>query len=447
MTTEVYFVDQDFTVEFPVGSPGGGTTYTAGTGISIIANVIANTAPNTTQTLSIAGQNLSLSGGGGTVAIPGTALSQSVAYATAIPFTYLTTAMATHTVVAPIVFTKVTAGALPGYGTIVRLIANGTNAPSFSAFQESTGSSGYDNSAGILNVISFFFDGVYYWYSVFQEVGAVPVDMTAPVFASAQVTNVDKNKIAITYAEALNTAIIPATTDFAVSGGKTVTNVAIVGHVVTLTVNSVYAYGDVITFSYTAGTNKIQDAAGNFAANLTNQAVTNNISAGTQTVVWENFNNASEVSGFLVFGGGQSGGRGTVPIDATQAFEVFAEMTSVSNAAVLYLDKDATPGNTYVWNEPQVFEAGCFYFGSDLNWTVQGNTLTLAQTPFTVPKYVKFRKSGNDIVLSTSPDNIVAYTDVKTFTNALVSVTTLYIHVIFATGTAGVNKIQVKYLV
>lgn len=68
MTTEVYFVEQDFTVEFPVGSPG--STYTAGTGISIASGVITNTAPNTVQTLSIAGQNLSLSGGGGTVVIP-----------------------------------------------------------------------------------------------------------------------------------------------------------------------------------------------------------------------------------------------------------------------------------------------------------------------------------------------------------------------------------------
>ncbi len=75
---------------------GGGTTYTAGTGISINGNVIANTAPNQTvsiigagistvtgaypnftitstqvpQTLSLNGSNLSLSGGGGSVTLP-----------------------------------------------------------------------------------------------------------------------------------------------------------------------------------------------------------------------------------------------------------------------------------------------------------------------------------------------------------------------------------------
>ncbi len=49
-----------------------GEVYTAGAGISIDgSNVITNTAPNVVQTLSIAGQDLTLSGGGGTVAIPG----------------------------------------------------------------------------------------------------------------------------------------------------------------------------------------------------------------------------------------------------------------------------------------------------------------------------------------------------------------------------------------
>jgi len=48
-----------------------GQTYTAGTGISIDgSNVITNTAPNIVQTLSISGQDLTLSGGGGTVEIP-----------------------------------------------------------------------------------------------------------------------------------------------------------------------------------------------------------------------------------------------------------------------------------------------------------------------------------------------------------------------------------------
>jgi len=52
--------------------PNEPEVYTAGMGISIDgSNVITNTAPNVVQTLSIAGQDLTLSNGGGTVAIPG----------------------------------------------------------------------------------------------------------------------------------------------------------------------------------------------------------------------------------------------------------------------------------------------------------------------------------------------------------------------------------------
>jgi hypothetical protein len=55
-----------------VPSNDNNTTYTAGAGIAINgSNVISNTAPNVVQTLSISGQDLTLSDGGGTVTIPG----------------------------------------------------------------------------------------------------------------------------------------------------------------------------------------------------------------------------------------------------------------------------------------------------------------------------------------------------------------------------------------
>lgn len=56
------------TVTLPTS--GGGTTYTAGTGISITGNTIANTLPNTIQTLTLNVSTLTLSGGGGSVVLP-----------------------------------------------------------------------------------------------------------------------------------------------------------------------------------------------------------------------------------------------------------------------------------------------------------------------------------------------------------------------------------------
>lgn len=47
-----------------------GTTYTAGTGISISGNTITNSSPNIKQTLSISGSVITLSNGGGSVTVP-----------------------------------------------------------------------------------------------------------------------------------------------------------------------------------------------------------------------------------------------------------------------------------------------------------------------------------------------------------------------------------------
>jgi hypothetical protein len=63
------------TVTLPSGGGGGGPTYTAGSGISIVGNVISNTgdadnsATNEIQNLAISGTNLSISGGN-TISLP-----------------------------------------------------------------------------------------------------------------------------------------------------------------------------------------------------------------------------------------------------------------------------------------------------------------------------------------------------------------------------------------
>lgn len=55
-----------------INSTDNNTTYSAGTGLSLSGTTFNNTAPNITQALSISGNNLTLSNGGGTVAIPNT---------------------------------------------------------------------------------------------------------------------------------------------------------------------------------------------------------------------------------------------------------------------------------------------------------------------------------------------------------------------------------------
>lgn len=101
------------------------------------------------------------------------------AYAAAVPLTG-TLYMPQTSVTSAIAFTVV-AGPLKGANTYLRLVANGTNTPTFSGMREWGGSSGFDNRNGIVNEIQFFNDGVDSWYSISQEVNAqaLPAPATA----------------------------------------------------------------------------------------------------------------------------------------------------------------------------------------------------------------------------------------------------------------------------
>lgn len=59
---------------------------------------------------------------------------------------------------------------VPGYGAMYRLTGDGSHTPSFSAtFKKSSSSGDYVNTNGVVNLITFVFDGVDYWYSIVQS--------------------------------------------------------------------------------------------------------------------------------------------------------------------------------------------------------------------------------------------------------------------------------------
>ena len=106
------------------------------------------------------------------------------------------------------------------------------------------------------------------------------VDGVRPVFVSAAV---DDSSLTLTYGETLDGGSRPAPGDFTVEvdgAGRSVTGVSVSGSVVTLTLSTAVEHGDTgIRVSYTPGTNPIQDAVGNDARGLSNQAVTNTTGA------------------------------------------------------------------------------------------------------------------------------------------------------------------------
>ena len=112
------------------------------------------------------------------------------------------------------------------------------------------------------------------------------VDDTAPVLSSASVNG---TSLTLTYGEALDPNSRPAASDFTVAGGnsaRTVSNVAVSGRAVTLTLDPAVEHGETgIRVSYRPGTNPIQDAAGNDALGLSNERVTNNTGDTTAPTV------------------------------------------------------------------------------------------------------------------------------------------------------------------
>lgn len=101
-------------------------------------------------------------------------------------------------------------------------------------------------------------------------------DSIAPVLQSAIIA-ADGLTIALTYDEDLDEGSVPATGDYSLAGtDSAMDSVGISGPIVTLTVDAAIFNFQTVLVDYTAGANPIRDVAENNAANLTNQATTNN---------------------------------------------------------------------------------------------------------------------------------------------------------------------------
>lgn len=213
-------------------------------------------------------------------------LSTSSAFTIQIPFTSYyndlgtisfsqnrLTASGTATYVSSATLTPNTTNARPGATSLVRVIANGTT-PTLSAFKLTTGSQNFVPTSGTTNILGFFYDGLSYWLTMFQETGATPLDIIAPTLVSASIADNNRTQLVLTYNEALDTGAGLGASDFTISG-KTISSLAVSGSAITATVSAPFVYSDVVTI--TGGSGKIRDAALNISGNLSSQAVTNNI--------------------------------------------------------------------------------------------------------------------------------------------------------------------------
>ncbi len=115
----------------------------------------------------------------------------------------------------------------------------------------------------------------------FYSVGAqVSVDQTAPLLESAIAST---DSLVLDYDENLDGSSVPSTADFTVNIGGlpvTISNVVVSSDSVLLILQNPISPSDVITVSYTAGSNPVRDISLNNVANLTNSPVTNSDAAG-----------------------------------------------------------------------------------------------------------------------------------------------------------------------
>lgn len=103
-----------------------------------------------------------LTGGGGSSSVGPSALP----FSASIPFSRYFYMMS-HSVSGPIAFDIDSTGQIVGGKTIVRLIADGVNTPTFDpAFVEKTPSETYDNTDGQVNEIEFFYNGTEHEYTI-----------------------------------------------------------------------------------------------------------------------------------------------------------------------------------------------------------------------------------------------------------------------------------------
>ncbi len=159
------------------------------------------------------------------------------------------------------------------------------------------------------------------------------VDGVRPTLSSAAVSG---TALTLTYSEALDTGSVPAGSDFAVKVAgspadlATSNPVAVSGRAVTLTLASAVTAGQAVTASYTKGTNPIRDAAGNDAANLSDQAVTNTTAPTVSSVALSS--NAGSDSTYAI---------GDM-VSATATFSAAVDVDTTSGTPQLELDFEGT---------------------------------------------------------------------------------------------------------
>jgi hypothetical protein len=279
--------------------------------------------------------------------------------------------MTQHVIIAPLTLSINSTDAVPGATVLMRIVADGVlaNVPKFVGSTQVTGSSGWDNTAGMVNLVQFQYDGSTYWFSIVQATGGSVVDLQQPSRVSATVSS-DGSKVDILFNEDILATSLPTSVDFT---GATVSSASIVNKTVTLTLSPAKVTGTTFNLAYVGSS--IKDLAGNLAPSFTNSLTVQAADPTPIPVALESrdlgFNEISVGTYETVSGGSWIGG-----VSSTLKFvgDAIYETTNTSLAptqGIIGLHPTAVAiGNLGSYNGIHV---GIAYYGGNINILQQGS--------------------------------------------------------------------------
>jgi len=176
---------------------------------------------------------------------------------------------------------------------------------------------------------------------------AVGKDTTAPVIVAAIVGNGTPSIVNLTLSEVLDATAAPAGSAFAITG-HAVTSASISGNLMSLSLATPFAGGEVLNVAYTQpGTNPVKDTAGNLLASGATFAITNNVAASDTTapIVSGTPVIADAAPNVITITFNEALAAGNPP---TSAFTVTGTQASIASVAVSGSTVNLTMGANYV---------------------------------------------------------------------------------------------------
>lgn len=272
----------------------------------------------------------------------------------------------------PTTITVNTTGAIAGASILMRLIADGVqeNTPIFTNAQQVTGSSGWDNRLGIINIVQIQFDGIGIYFSIVQTALGAVLDLQAPVFLSSTI-NPAGTIATLTFNEDLLTTSTPTGANFT---GATVTSASVLNKVVTLNINPAIAVGTT-NIVYSGVT--IKDLAGNASAGFTTAVTVAPVQSVTPVNLASRLPDISEVSIGTYkktgLGSWQVATSSTLNFTGDKTYEV-SDVALSSSQAIIGLDTRTVADVNFLY---QNLKLGIGYYGGSYKAFIDGGQTTL----------------------------------------------------------------------